>query len=204
MRQFRNINNSAVNVGTTQRRGLEPAVIDAFPILSYASVKDLKIGSGDLECAVCLSEFEEGETLRLLTKCNHVFHLDCINLWLSGHVTCPVCRAELTPDCSGPSNAESSGEIVRDEFGTGESNQIVIDIKDDPICTIKEDRLRFSRSNSTGHSLMLMKLGENTEKYTLRLTEEIRRQMLNSDSARVKRTRSYSVLLAGEGGFGRG
>ncbi|KAG8363787.1 hypothetical protein BUALT_Bualt19G0058700 [Buddleja alternifolia] len=78
-------------------RGLDASVIETFPTFSYSEVKDHKIGKGTLECAVCLNEFEEDETLRLIPKCDHVFHPECIDAWLESHVTCPVCRANLTP-----------------------------------------------------------------------------------------------------------
>ncbi|KAJ8504524.1 hypothetical protein OPV22_005410 [Ensete ventricosum] len=78
-----------------QQRGLSPEVLETFPTLMYADVKGLKVGKGSLECAVCLSEFEDDEELRLLPRCSHVFHTDCIGAWLASHVTCPVCRANL-------------------------------------------------------------------------------------------------------------
>ncbi|KAJ8771600.1 hypothetical protein K2173_026777 [Erythroxylum novogranatense] len=77
--------------------GLDPAIIDTFPTFQYSTVKGLKIGKGSLECAVCLNEFEDSETLRLIPKCSHVFHPDCIGEWLASHTTCPVCRANLVP-----------------------------------------------------------------------------------------------------------
>lgn len=77
--------------------GLEQEVIDTFPTFLYSTVKGLKIGEGSLECAVCLIEFEDDQTLRLIPKCSHVFHPDCIDAWLTSHVTCPVCRANLVP-----------------------------------------------------------------------------------------------------------
>ncbi|KAL6345302.1 hypothetical protein AAG906_015785 [Vitis piasezkii] len=78
-------------------RGLNSSDIERFPTFVYSAVKAHKIRKEGLECAVCLNEFEDDETLRLLPKCNHVFHSDCIDLWLAFHVTCPVCRANLTP-----------------------------------------------------------------------------------------------------------
>lgn len=48
-----------------------------------------------MDCAVCLSEFEEGETGRVLPKCNHSFHIDCIDMWFQSHSTCPLCRAPV-------------------------------------------------------------------------------------------------------------
>ncbi|PPD96077.1 hypothetical protein GOBAR_DD06902 [Gossypium barbadense] len=59
--------------------GLDPEVIENFPVFLY-------------------SHFEDDETLHVIPKCCHVFHLDCIDAWLAYHVTCPVCRAKLTPD----------------------------------------------------------------------------------------------------------
>ncbi|KAF9608395.1 hypothetical protein IFM89_009761 [Coptis chinensis] len=64
--------------------------------------KGLKIGKGALECAVCLNEFGNDETLRLLLKCDRVFHPECIDAWLASHTTCPVCRANLTSDSNHP------------------------------------------------------------------------------------------------------
>lgn len=97
-----NSGNSIRVVGGIERsrraqRGLEHAVIETFPTFVYSEVKGLKIGKGALECAVCLNEFEDEENLRLIPKCDHVFHPECIDAWLENHVTCPVCRANLSP-----------------------------------------------------------------------------------------------------------
>lgn len=83
-------------------RGLDATAVDALPTLAYSEVKGLHIGKGALECAVCLNEFEDEETLRLLPKCDHVFHLECIDTWLASHTTCPVCRADLLPVAGEP------------------------------------------------------------------------------------------------------
>lgn len=48
-------------------------------------------------CAVCLSEFLEGESIRKL-KCKHTFHRDCLDIWLQQCLaTCPLCRTEVLP-----------------------------------------------------------------------------------------------------------
>ncbi|KFK44886.1 hypothetical protein AALP_AA1G315700 [Arabis alpina] len=86
-------------VARTRRtsRGLEKDVIKSFPSFLYSQVKGLKIGKGGVECAICLNEFEDEETLRLMPPCSHAFHADCIDVWLSSRSTCPVCRANLIP-----------------------------------------------------------------------------------------------------------
>nr|XP_018625581.1 RING-H2 finger protein ATL51-like [Nicotiana tomentosiformis] len=47
------------------------------------------------ECAVCLGELVEGEMVRFLPNCRHIFHVTCIDKWLIGHVNCPICRSPI-------------------------------------------------------------------------------------------------------------
>lgn len=51
-----------------------------------------------LECAVCLARFEPAEVLRLLPKCKHAFHVECVDTWLDAHSTCPLCRYRVDPE----------------------------------------------------------------------------------------------------------
>ncbi|EAZ36286.1 hypothetical protein OsJ_20608 [Oryza sativa Japonica Group] len=96
-----------------RQRGLDPAVVESFPTMKYAEARELRDGGKDavLECAVCLSEFDDDEELRLLPKCSHAFHPDCIGEWLAGHVTCPVCRCNLAPDAAAAEANVVSGEV---------------------------------------------------------------------------------------------
>ena len=45
-------------------------------------------------CAICQVEFEEGEDA-LLLPCKHLFHADCIDIWLADNKCCPVCKQEI-------------------------------------------------------------------------------------------------------------
>ncbi|KAI6886594.1 hypothetical protein KC360_g2350 [Hortaea werneckii] len=46
-------------------------------------------------CLVCLCEYNTKEITRKLVKCNHLFHQDCIDQWLTqGRNSCPLCRGE--------------------------------------------------------------------------------------------------------------
>ncbi|XP_050916856.1 RING-H2 finger protein ATL3 [Lathyrus oleraceus] len=71
--------------------GLDPLILNSLPVSVFNSEKD----GLDLECSVCLSELVEGEKVRVLPKCNHRFHIDCIDMWFQSHSTCPLCRTTL-------------------------------------------------------------------------------------------------------------
>ncbi|KAL5558582.1 hypothetical protein UlMin_034793 [Ulmus minor] len=224
-------------------RGLDASVIETFPTFVYSSVKGLKIGKGSLECAVCLNEFQDNETLRLIPKCDHVFHPDCIDAWLVSHTTCPVCRANLVPrpgetsreshplsqlldrdsDAGQPENVPDchvSIPVEDDHYWRAEESP-EINLIDASKVSIDQSRpprsrstgfgtrrsrstgLRFSglfpRSRSTGH--LLVQPGENRERFTLRLPEDVRNQLVNST---LYRTKSSSVALPRVGSARRG
>ncbi|KAJ1268665.1 hypothetical protein BS78_07G152000 [Paspalum vaginatum] len=79
--------------------GVDQSFIDALPVFLYGAV----VGAGGkdpFDCAVCLCEFADDDRLRLLPKCSHAFHVDCIDTWLLSHSTCPLCRRSLLADFS--------------------------------------------------------------------------------------------------------
>lgn len=90
------------------RRGLDPLVLRSIPVLEF-NPKDFKDG---LECAVCLSELEGGEKARLLPKCNHGFHVDCIDMWFQSHSTCPICRNPVAPPQGSNSNSTNAETVA--------------------------------------------------------------------------------------------
>ncbi|KAM0929181.1 hypothetical protein ACQ4PT_001802 [Festuca glaucescens] len=76
--------------------GLDERAIAAITALVYDADRCRPAGLGaDGGCAVCLAEFRDGETLRLLPRCAHAFHRACIDTWLRAHVNCPLCRAPV-------------------------------------------------------------------------------------------------------------
>ncbi|XP_031495382.1 RING-H2 finger protein ATL79-like [Nymphaea colorata] len=66
------------------------------PTLVYSSGAEL--AGVDAACAICLSEFADGERVRVLPSCRHGFHVKCIEAWLASHASCPTCRAEADPE----------------------------------------------------------------------------------------------------------
>ncbi|CAN6480615.1 unnamed protein product [Victoria cruziana] len=65
------------------------------PTLVYCSGAEL--AGVEAACAICLSEYADGEAVRVLPRCRHGFHAKCIEAWLASHSSCPTCRAETTP-----------------------------------------------------------------------------------------------------------
>ncbi|KAE9602391.1 putative transcription factor C2H2 family [Lupinus albus] len=106
--------------------GVDQSFIDTLPVFNYKAIIGLE---NPFDCAVCLCEFEPEDKLRLLPKCSHAFHVECIDTWLMSHSTCPLCRACLIPEFSSnntcppfvfvlESGSESSREIVLEREGT--------------------------------------------------------------------------------------
>ncbi|CAF2077830.1 hypothetical protein Bca4012_090346 [Brassica carinata] len=81
----------------TANKGVKKKALKMFPVIKYSREMNL-LGLGE-ECVICLSDFVAGEQVRLLPKCNHGFHVRCIDKWLKQHVTCPKCRHSLVETC---------------------------------------------------------------------------------------------------------
>ncbi|GLJ55623.1 hypothetical protein SUGI_1194560 [Cryptomeria japonica] len=47
----------------------------------------------EMECVICLSEYEEDDEAVTLKPCHHNFHVDCIRRWLQCKLRCPICNA---------------------------------------------------------------------------------------------------------------
>ncbi|WVY94003.1 hypothetical protein V8G54_033091 [Vigna mungo] len=58
------------------------------------TVKGVLMG---FKCAICLDGIATDQLARLVPCCNHAFHVECADTWLSKHPTCPLCRAKLDP-----------------------------------------------------------------------------------------------------------
>ncbi|KAL0449393.1 UNVERIFIED_CONTAM: RING-H2 finger protein ATL54 [Sesamum latifolium] len=90
--------------------GLPQSVIDSITMFKYKKEEGL---TEETDCSVCLSEFQEDESIRLLPKCSHAFHGPCIDTWLRSHKNCPVCRAPVSSEATGPTD---SGSMVENQM----------------------------------------------------------------------------------------
>lgn len=46
-------------------------------------------------CAICLSQLQEGDEVRVITYCNHTYHKICIDRHFQESVRCPLCRHDI-------------------------------------------------------------------------------------------------------------
>ncbi|KAL9674723.1 hypothetical protein QQ045_002922 [Rhodiola kirilowii] len=73
--------------------GLEPVVVGNFPTKKYKD--EFFKETNDPRCTVCLADYRDEDTLRILPVCGHSFHVTCIDIWLYQHSTCPICRVSM-------------------------------------------------------------------------------------------------------------
>ncbi|PWA67152.1 RING/U-box superfamily protein [Artemisia annua] len=182
--------------------GLDPLIISAFPTFTYSSVREYQRENYPLECAICLCEFKDENVLRLLTKCYHVFHQDCIDLWLRSHTSCPCCRSRLdtpieSPEKSPISHNSASMNETRESDSHGDS--VAIDINDnnentdetenkienhvaievDPNSGEDKRTETYKRSKSTGHSISSNnKRLANDDRFKLRLPQDVQVKLI--------------------------
>ncbi|KAL0438376.1 UNVERIFIED_CONTAM: E3 ubiquitin-protein ligase ATL23 [Sesamum latifolium] len=88
-------------VKPNQGKGLSPSDLEKLPKVTG---KDLVLGT---DCAVCLDEIESEQAARMVPGCNHGFHLECADAWLSKNSICPVCRAKIGPELFDPPESTS-------------------------------------------------------------------------------------------------
>ncbi|GFQ00700.1 RING-H2 finger protein atl16 [Phtheirospermum japonicum] len=155
-------------VAAAENRGLNEAAIRSIPILKFK--KNEAFDAKPCECAVCLNEFQEEEKLRVIPNCAHVFHIDCIDVWLQNSANCPLCRTSISSnrlDAQFPLNhiifPSPSPQDPTDSFTGRDEDYVVIEIgpsripensnSDELLTTInlsprKMERIRVSRKGA--------------------------------------------------------
>lgn len=84
--------------------GIKKRALKQIPMGVFGSgIIDMKA----TECLICLGDFVEGEKVRVLPKCNHGFHVRCIDTWLLSRSSCPTCRQSLLLEQPSPMDVAS-------------------------------------------------------------------------------------------------
>ncbi|KAK6932989.1 Zinc finger, RING-type [Dillenia turbinata] len=72
------------------QQGLDSSIIDSLPMIILHKTTSFKD-----ECCICLGLFEDGDKIKVLPRCQHSFHSECVDTWLRTRSSCPLCRASL-------------------------------------------------------------------------------------------------------------
>lgn len=67
-----------------------------FPSLQFSKAKLCgSTSSSSSSCSICLMDYKDRDSLRVLPACGHFFHVKCVDPWLRINMTCPVCRTTI-------------------------------------------------------------------------------------------------------------
>ena len=47
------------------------------------------------DCTICLEAFENGDKVKIMPQCSHIFHEKCCLQWLDFKFTCPNCNLAI-------------------------------------------------------------------------------------------------------------
>ncbi|XP_027903163.1 RING-H2 finger protein ATL43-like [Vigna unguiculata] len=172
--------------------GIDRSVVESLPVFRFGALRGQKEG---LDCAVCLTKFEAAEVLRLLPKCKHAFHVECVDTWLDAHSTCPLCRYRVDPEDillvedAKPFRCQTQPQ--RNSHNNNSSNQerarLNMDVEKQEI---------GRRHSSVGES--------GTEEQSRRWTTSFRRSLDSATSRKKNESVGVGVGVVGFGWFVRG
>ncbi|EFJ35296.1 hypothetical protein SELMODRAFT_438576, partial [Selaginella moellendorffii] len=152
--------------------GLNKSFRDNIPTIVF-DAKFAETRGGDTQCAVCLGEYQIGEKLQQLPTCRHTFHVECIDEWLAGNSTCPICRTSLlqsgrivpvafaddddaddpTQSASPPAESQPSQQPSIEEDPRGGGDGSIKDEETNRDRRHKRGSSRSSRSSSIGEAI---------------------------------------------------
>lgn len=107
--------------------GLKRSHLCRIPVMVYQPGRVVFRGT---ECPICLGEFVDGEKVRALPKCNHAYHMRCIDTWLMSNSTCPTCRHSLV-DHPLPESSHENGVVRSPENDSDRPGSVVVIVVND-------------------------------------------------------------------------
>lgn len=90
------LENEILNETLNESLNLQPDITRQSDCLEFKKEKynKTKFDKYENNCSICLTEYEK-KSFVSITKCNHLFHHDCIKEWSYYKDSCPVCREKL-------------------------------------------------------------------------------------------------------------
>ncbi|XP_068327991.1 RING-H2 finger protein ATL43-like [Pyrus communis] len=136
-----NSNSGPSGPSPRKNSGIDRSIVESLPVFRFGSLRGHKDG---LECAVCLTRFDQTEVLRLLPKCKHAFHVECVDTWLDAHSTCPLCRYRVDPE--DVLLVDDAAKLLQPK-----NSDVVIEIENDPGFRRISGRHSFAGERRPGH-----------------------------------------------------
>ncbi|KAH1081434.1 hypothetical protein J1N35_021195 [Gossypium stocksii] len=149
-------------------RGLDESVIREIPTFQFKREGDDE--TSVYGCVVCLNEFQQHDMLRVLPKCSHAFHLDCIDIWLQSNANCPLCRTSISGDTRypinqiiAPSSSPQDSLPYTDSLMGGDEDFVVIELGEDDGDALLQYRQQ-ERDNSRESLMQFQSRGQSPRK----------------------------------------
>jgi len=89
---FESLTNLTAALGEVKPRNTPGHIIAGLP---YGKYSEWAAPGCDERCPVCLDDYHADDELLKITDCSHWFHRGCLEQWLGGANTCPVCRKRV-------------------------------------------------------------------------------------------------------------
>ncbi|CAK9320567.1 unnamed protein product [Citrullus colocynthis] len=166
--------------------GLQQSVIDSITMFKYRKEDKLIDGS---DCSICLGEFQDDESLRLLPKCSHAFHVPCIDTWLRSHKNCPLCRAPVLSNSAAPNLAPT--ELITNQPPPVEEAQVETEAIEEE--NRGDENIREECSNSGENSAIPIK---GLSRTLSNLTENQNRNDVEDEVQAIRRSVSLDSVSA--------
>ncbi|PWA47681.1 Zinc finger, RING/FYVE/PHD-type [Artemisia annua] len=112
---------AANNPLSTAELGLKKELREMLPVIVFKE----SFSVSDTICSVCLGDYQAEDRLQQIPVCKHVFHVECIDHWLSTHTTCPLCRLSLL--ASSPTEPEVTNDTIPTNAETGNTSSLDVE-----------------------------------------------------------------------------
>ena len=99
----RRVHDGVVGGAAPREEEAEPQGLDSVKLEMVHQYSFRRVGSKakkddkyhTMECSICMEKFLEGDQIRELPGCGHIFHAECVTEWLKLQPSCPVCRRNV-------------------------------------------------------------------------------------------------------------
>lgn len=105
---------------------LSKTELSQIPILCLQKYNEL-----DYQCSICCEEFQLGEKIMRLIGCYHVFHQQCLEVWLKKKPLCPNCKRNIRNDLIIKMKNESFGKRDTSNFEEIADRRINLNLDND-------------------------------------------------------------------------